>query len=136
MVSPQASRPLESFSPLQIKRQAPYMGVIPSSTKAEIYKGGGGGGGACPMVSGGKSGLMAGGWGLQGRGEWLKSAYLGKGGLTLRGRPGQNPCLNHCVRLIIASWMDGVGRWGEGANHLLAWALGGQQVPFPIGFPH
>ena len=44
MVSPQASRPLESFSPLQIKRQTPYLGVIPSSTKAEIYKGGGGGG--------------------------------------------------------------------------------------------
>ena len=50
MVSPQASRPLESFSPLQIKRQTPYLGVIPSSTKAEIYKGGGGGGGACPIV--------------------------------------------------------------------------------------
>ena len=73
MVSPQASRPLESFSPLQIKRQTPYLGVIPSSTKAEIYKGGGGGGGACPIVGGGKSGLMAWGRGIQGRGEWLKS---------------------------------------------------------------
>ena len=73
MVSPQASRPLESFSPLQIKRQAPYLGAIPSSTKAEIYKGRGGGGGACPMGGRGKSGLLAGGWGIQGRGEWLKS---------------------------------------------------------------
>ena len=73
MVAPQAPRPLESSSPLQIKRQAPYLGVIPSSTMTEIYKGRGGGGGACPMVGGGKSGLMAGGWGIQGRGEGLKS---------------------------------------------------------------
>ena len=35
----------------------------------------------------------------------------------------------------IASWMDGVVGWGEGANHLLAWAWGDSRVPFPIGPP-
>lgn len=41
-------------------------GMIPISTKAEIYKGWGGGREACPVVGGGKSGLVAGcvrGWG-------------------------------------------------------------------------
>ena len=27
----------------------------------------------------------------------------------------------------IAFWMDGGGGWGEGANHLLAWSLGGTE---------
>lgn len=82
--------PLESFSPLQIKRQAPHLGVIPPSSQAAVYKVGG----ACSLVGGGKSGLVAvcvsgGGW----REAWVKS-YLGKGGLTLRRTPSQSLCLS------------------------------------------
>ena len=43
------------------KEHAPYLGMIPNSTKAEIYQGGGRREGACPMAGEGKSGLMAGG---------------------------------------------------------------------------
>ena len=66
MVSPQASRPLESFSPLQIKRQAPYLGAIPSSTKAEIYKGRGGGGEPAPWLGEGSLASWLGGGGYRG----------------------------------------------------------------------